>query len=441
MWRNMRYRLAITALIVSCFSALAITPYGVQLLEKPNAISARAYLGVTNAQNGIVAGTNITFGLDTFGRVIISSTGGGGSGTVTTVSVGNLSPIFTSAVSNASTAPAVTFSLSSQSAHTFFAGPTSGGAAAPTFRAILSNDIPVVAEATLAGTVPASGITGGPISKTVSGSLTNHSDVTTTPLSVGDVLVWNGSAWVNAQTNSGGGSGTTVADFMSMQTNKAVTFRQVDGSVTRTAPAWTGFGDQYVYSGGGGSRSVFDSSNGGIWNEANTSASANNAVFLANTAINSLPFDNGTSLYFQCFYSMRNTNAVRQYVGVDVTTLATIAGNDTNNTGVFALFRYSTSANDATWMCVASDGTTQFTTNTGIAVSPDRQYFLTISKNDSLTNLTFTINRTNSFSFTNHVPNASGTLMTILISTTTLDNSAKTNRVRYIGTTFNYYTP
>jgi hypothetical protein len=65
---------------------------------------------------------------------------GVGTGTVENVSVGNLSPLFTSSVATSTTTPAVTFSLSTQAAKLFFGGPTSGGAAAPTFRAILPAD-------------------------------------------------------------------------------------------------------------------------------------------------------------------------------------------------------------------------------------------------------------------------------------------------------------
>lgn len=60
--------------------------------------------------------------------------GGGGSGTVTAVSSGNLSPLFTTSVATSTTTPAISYTLSTQSANTVFAGPASGGAAAPTFQ-------------------------------------------------------------------------------------------------------------------------------------------------------------------------------------------------------------------------------------------------------------------------------------------------------------------
>lgn len=72
---------------------------------------------------------------------ISTSGGGGGSGTVTTFSAGDLSPLFTSSVANPTTAPALSFALNTQTANTFFAGPTTGAAAAPTFRAMVNADL------------------------------------------------------------------------------------------------------------------------------------------------------------------------------------------------------------------------------------------------------------------------------------------------------------
>jgi len=65
-----------------------------------------------------------------------------GIGTVSSFSAGDLSPLFTSSVSNPTTTPALSFSLSNANANTVFAGPTSGGAAGPTFRALVTADIP-----------------------------------------------------------------------------------------------------------------------------------------------------------------------------------------------------------------------------------------------------------------------------------------------------------
>ena len=63
-----------------------------------------------------------------------SSDTAGGSGTVTSFSSGNLSPLFTTSVANATTTPALSFSLSTVSPHNVLMGYTGGSASAPTFR-------------------------------------------------------------------------------------------------------------------------------------------------------------------------------------------------------------------------------------------------------------------------------------------------------------------
>jgi len=62
-------------------------------------------------------------------------------GTLTNLAVGGLSPLFTTSVSAPTTTPTVSFTLSNVSANLFFGGPTSGGAAAPSFRALGSSDV------------------------------------------------------------------------------------------------------------------------------------------------------------------------------------------------------------------------------------------------------------------------------------------------------------
>jgi hypothetical protein len=76
------------------------------------------------------------------------SGGGGGSGTVTNFTSGNLSPIFTTSVATPTVTPALTFSLTNAAQNSVFAGPPSGGAGAPsyqtapTFSAINLTNIP-----------------------------------------------------------------------------------------------------------------------------------------------------------------------------------------------------------------------------------------------------------------------------------------------------------
>lgn len=69
------------------------------------------------------------------------SGGGGGGGTVTSFSSGNFSPLFTTSVATASSTPALSFTGVSQNANLFFAGPATGSAALPTFRAMVAADL------------------------------------------------------------------------------------------------------------------------------------------------------------------------------------------------------------------------------------------------------------------------------------------------------------
>lgn len=75
------------------------------------------------------------------------SVGGGGSGTVTSFSSGNLSPLFTASVATATTTPALSYTLSAQNPNYFLAGPLSGPTAAPTFRLFNQLDLPNSANA------------------------------------------------------------------------------------------------------------------------------------------------------------------------------------------------------------------------------------------------------------------------------------------------------
>jgi len=71
------------------------------------------------------------------------SGGGGGSGTVTSVALA-MPAIFSVAGSPVTTAGTITVTLATETANTVFAGPTTGAAAAPTFRALVAADYPTM---------------------------------------------------------------------------------------------------------------------------------------------------------------------------------------------------------------------------------------------------------------------------------------------------------
>jgi hypothetical protein len=104
---------------------------------------------------------------------------GSGAGTVTSFSVGALSPLFTTSVATPTTTPALTFSLSTQAANSVFAGPVSGGVAGPTFRTLVAADIPAgITNTSLAVHQVAHGFT------------------------VGQAVYFNGTIWVLAEANA-----------------------------------------------------------------------------------------------------------------------------------------------------------------------------------------------------------------------------------------------
>jgi len=76
-------------------------------------------------------------------KTVISVTGGGGGGSGTVTSVALTVPSFLSVTgSPITTSGTLAITLATQNANTVFAGPTTGSAAAPTFRALVAGDIP-----------------------------------------------------------------------------------------------------------------------------------------------------------------------------------------------------------------------------------------------------------------------------------------------------------
>lgn len=75
--------------------------------------------------------------------VTLGGTGAAGTGTVTSVGIGNLAPLFTVSPSAITTSGTFTFALNSQAASTFFAAPA-GATGTPVFRGIVASDVPAL---------------------------------------------------------------------------------------------------------------------------------------------------------------------------------------------------------------------------------------------------------------------------------------------------------
>jgi hypothetical protein len=78
---------------------------------------------------------------DKYGK--IKSSGLPGTGTVTSFSAGNLSPLFNSIVTSPTSTPNISFSTISQAQNLFYASPN-GVSGVPTFRALVAADIPTL---------------------------------------------------------------------------------------------------------------------------------------------------------------------------------------------------------------------------------------------------------------------------------------------------------
>jgi hypothetical protein len=161
--------------------------------------------------SGVVAAVTIGSGLSYDGTTL-SSTGSGG--TVTTVSSGNLSGLFTVGVDTPTSTPAFTFTPASVTANFILAGPCGGGPAAWTLRAVCASDIPVLPDTQISSSsVPGQSY--------VSGALT---DLQTYAARINVANTWTASQQINAALGLGVAPATGAA-------------LEIGGS--RSSAAWT----------------------------------------------------------------------------------------------------------------------------------------------------------------------------------------------------------
>lgn len=172
------------------------------------ALAGNAATATALAANGTnCSAGNYPLGIDASGNVE-NCTAASGAGTVTTVSTGNLSPLFSASIANPTSTPALSFTLSTAAAHTFF-GNNTGSTAAPAFSQINAADV--------AGTFPIA--QGGTGQTTATAAFDALSPLTT----LGDLHIHNGTNNIRLAGNI-----TTTRKFL----------RQTGNGTISAAPAW-----------------------------------------------------------------------------------------------------------------------------------------------------------------------------------------------------------
>ena len=138
-----------------------------------------------------------------------SSWAPGNGGTVT--SVGLAAPAeFSVSGSPVTTSGTLTFTKVNQNVNSFYAGPSSGSAAAPAFRSIVAGDLPG-ATATAQGAVQlAKDLTGSATAPKVAGLQGNP--VAATAPTANQVLAWSGTAWTPTTPAGGAGTGSCASN-------------------------------------------------------------------------------------------------------------------------------------------------------------------------------------------------------------------------------------
>ena len=117
---------------------------GGAIVEGSALTNGQIFIGSTGSAPvaaSLTAGSGVTI-TPSAGGITIAATGSGGTVTSVALSDGSTVPIFSISGSPVTGSGTLTQTLVTQSAHAVFAGPTSGSAAQPSFRALVAADIP-----------------------------------------------------------------------------------------------------------------------------------------------------------------------------------------------------------------------------------------------------------------------------------------------------------
>lgn len=183
---------ATLAIALSCAHAQTLLDLS---RTKGNLPAARVQPGISGTQ------CLVTDAIITFWGACAS---GAGSGTVTNVSSGNLSPLFTVSVTNPTTTPALSFALSNAGPNTVFGNNTSGSTL-PGFQALVLSQLPGSGSLTINTSSPLGG--GGAISLGNSLTLTCSTCLTSAPVTsvftrIGAITAQSGDYLASQVTNA-----------------------------------------------------------------------------------------------------------------------------------------------------------------------------------------------------------------------------------------------
>lgn len=221
-----------------------------------------------------------------YGFGATGSGGGGGTGTVTSVAMTLPSTVFVNPPTGSpiTTSGTIAVAFTTQTANTVFAGPATGAAAVPTFRALVAADIPDLS----ATYWKINGNTTGNDTSWI-GTVDNHDWLVKTNNTTRLTVLKSGEIGIGASpvTNTklyiqGTGGTSSTFGFQVANSGPTVNFYvRDDGAVSSTLGYWIG-SDKFLSEGTGGANNIF----GGIGAGTNSGVSAINNVVWGTNAFN-----------------------------------------------------------------------------------------------------------------------------------------------------------
>lgn len=154
--------------------------------------------------------TLATITVDSKGRITGASNGSAGAGTVTSVAMTVPGVLYSIGGSPITTSGTLALALLTQTANTVFAGPTSGGAATPTMRALVGADLPNPSSSTLGGVQSKAAVTSNFLTSISTSGVPAAAQPAFTDIS-GSVAAAQMPALTGDVTTSAGAVATTVA--------------------------------------------------------------------------------------------------------------------------------------------------------------------------------------------------------------------------------------